>query len=685
MIGRYRGKGSVIRFNKRDGSFRWHAQFEKMSRIQAVSQAENDDDIFICGDYQPNEGTTDTEPYGDDVEYQAVIARMKDDGEVSWISTISGANPLASADNANQDRCMGVSYYKEKEQLAAVIQGKMSTVRDNNIKGNYFDTILVLMRSGGEAQKVTVISQGDNLDMYSAKNGIFWQGDYVFFAGWSNGYTTERQQLDKSSEESPDSDVYVYRYRFGFPNQCLFLYDKADANVFERLTDRFTRDEIEREGLYTFTVQYRSIPVRQEENYFLPYKSRYSGGFNLLDTMKIPRPCAFESQNLTSVQYYRGQNTLSYDLYGSNNQPRAATLMESDAKMIFQDGTDASSLATYDRNSFTIAIQTDEEITGVQRTIIRSCDKLNRLLEMNLYIEVLTNTYPEFVSEPDTTFVVELNEVLQYKLPDALDPEGNDEPEIYVGKMVNQEDKYPDFLIYSNETKTIKFEPKDKKYAGQTFYFTIVIKEKNSDSVKFDYYATVRVAGIPSQGSVTGQTTETGAAGEEGIELNANGDPIQTINYTIQYVDDKGRGSLKFTRPIHMKWLEENFYDFFRVYWRDTSYRKTREDLELQDFNATIFSNDSMTVNFTLKFAKPYRIGLLVKKSDRIHIDVQMDESEYGKLGNLWLGDPTTYKLGNDKAKHRLEMIFDFDNEVMKAFRDTAATMYWILSAIIVI
>ena len=251
--------------------------------------------------------------------------------------------------------------------------------------------------------------------------------------------------------------------------------------------------------------------------------------------------------------------------------------------------------------------------------------------------------------------------------------------------MVNQEDKYPDFLIYSNETKTIKFEPKDKKYAGQTFYFTIVIKEKNSDSVKFDYYATVRVAGIPSQGSVTGQTTETGAAGEEGIELNANGDPIQTINYTIQYVDDKGRGSLKFTRPIHMKWLEENFYDFFRVYWRDTSYRKTREDLELQDFNATIFSNDSMTVNFTLKFAKPYRIGLLVKKSDRIHIDVQMDESEYGKLGNLWLGDPTTYKLGNDKAKHRLEMIFDFDNEVMKAFRDTAATMYWILSAIIVI
>ena len=39
MIGRYRGKGSVMRFNKRDGSIRWHAQYESMSTIVSVSQA----------------------------------------------------------------------------------------------------------------------------------------------------------------------------------------------------------------------------------------------------------------------------------------------------------------------------------------------------------------------------------------------------------------------------------------------------------------------------------------------------------------------------------------------------------------------------------------------------------------------------------------------------------------------
>ena len=70
------------------------------------------------------------------------------------------------------------------------------------------------------------------------------------------------------------------------------------------------------EGLYTFTTTYRSIPLSSEDNYFVPYSSRYSGGFPLLDTMRIPRPCAYQSQNLTSVSYYRGQRTYSYDIFG---------------------------------------------------------------------------------------------------------------------------------------------------------------------------------------------------------------------------------------------------------------------------------------------------------------------------------------------------------------------------------
>lgn len=187
--------------------------------------------------------------------------------------------------------------------------------------------------------------------------------------------------------------------------------------------------------------------------------------------------------------------------------------------------------------------------------------------------------------------------------------------------------------------------PDSKIYAGRTYYFTIVVKEKNSDSVKYSFYATVRVEGEIND--ATDGAYEIGDRDEDGITQ---------VNYTIEYIDDKGHGSLKFTSPIHMMWLEKNFQDFFNIYWRDTTYRKTKQDLSLLDFKPTIFSEDAMTVNFTLKFSKPYRIGLLVKKSDRLHIDVKMNETEYSGAFGLWLGKADTYKLGNDADKERLEM-----------------------------
>ena len=51
---------------------------------------------------------------------------------------------------------------------------------------------------------------------------------------------------------------------------------------------------------------------------FTPYPSRYSGGFSLLNTMKIPRPCAYQSQKLNPIQYYRGQNPMQFDLFRLN-------------------------------------------------------------------------------------------------------------------------------------------------------------------------------------------------------------------------------------------------------------------------------------------------------------------------------------------------------------------------------
>jgi len=81
-------------------------------------------------------------------------------------------------------------------------------------------------------------------------------------------------------------------------------------------------------------------------------------------------------------------------------------------------------------------------------------------------------------------------------LPPVVDSEGNDDSEVYVDYMEAQEDKYPEFLTFANDSNTIIIDPgNDTSYQGFTYYFTIIVKEKNSESVKYPYYCTIKVEG----------------------------------------------------------------------------------------------------------------------------------------------------------------------------------------------
>jgi hypothetical protein len=66
MSGRIQGSGTLVRFSKSDGGLKWWAKFAKLSNILAFSYG-TDDNLFICGDYQPNEkadsATPDQEPF----------------------------------------------------------------------------------------------------------------------------------------------------------------------------------------------------------------------------------------------------------------------------------------------------------------------------------------------------------------------------------------------------------------------------------------------------------------------------------------------------------------------------------------------------------------------------------------------------------------------------------------------
>lgn len=102
---------------------------------------------------------------------------------------------------------------------------------------------------------------------------------------------------------------------------------------------------------------------------------------------------------------------------------------------------------------------------------------MNRLLELNLYINVLSNTHPDFTETVQTSFDMVINTTLTYQLPPVEDPNANDIAVVYVAPMEAQEDRYPDFLMFENSTNRIVFRPTSRWDIGQAFYFIIVVKE----------------------------------------------------------------------------------------------------------------------------------------------------------------------------------------------------------------
>jgi hypothetical protein len=76
-------------------------------------------------------------------------------------------------------------------------------------------------------------------------------------------------------------------------------------------------------------------------------------------------------------------------------------MMDSEKEFIFQNGSTAKYFANLGSgnttNSTTVYVQTnDESLVGTQRTIIRGCDLSNDLLEINFYVNVSSNSAPEF-------------------------------------------------------------------------------------------------------------------------------------------------------------------------------------------------------------------------------------------------------------------------------------------------
>ena len=231
------------------------------------------------------------------------------------------------------------------------------------------------------------------------------------------------------------------------------------------------------------------------------------------------------------------------------------------------------------------------------------------------------------MSDIQTTFSLSNGDVLTYRIPKLVDPEGNDVPEVYVGKMDAQEDKYPPFLMYENATQTVILRPNSTQVQGRTYYFSIVVKEKNSDTIKYPYFCTIKVDG-------------------EIVEDTSGKFNWTDINYSLNWLQNY-KGSLKFSHPVNMTWLEQHFNEFFYPFWTDTDYNTNKIEQRFKNFEPDFYAmGDNQTVNFTMTFFAPYNIGLLNKKSDylKFRLKQSLQENQQWYEG-LYIGNASEIRM----------------------------------------
>ena len=194
------------------------ASFDEVSRFNAFSQADNDD-LYLCGEWQPNE-LEDGDFDEASSEFKAVVARIDDYNDLDWIVNISGprSDPLYPV----QDKCMGIAYDNEREQVAVLIQSKMSLEDVVDPFDDQWNSMLVLMDRNADIDRVTVLVQ-DSINvssMFASPNGLLWQDENLFFAGFGSSWNK-----NTVSTIATETDAYVYKYQFDQVNGCLNWQD----------------------------------------------------------------------------------------------------------------------------------------------------------------------------------------------------------------------------------------------------------------------------------------------------------------------------------------------------------------------------------------------------------------------------------------------------------------------------
>jgi len=147
---------------------------------------------------------------------------------------------------------------------------------------------------------------------------------------------------------------------------------------------------------------------------------------------------------------------MKYVISDKSPYGNVVTQMDRGQNWLFQNGSAAGpNLGNFDRydsgGTFNIFTQNEDDI-GKHRTILRGCSRFNQLIELYLYAEVFTNSFPDFITDLETVHIVNINETKTYKLPALADDEKNDKSIVFIDYDLDPLKRYPPFMNYNNFT-----------------------------------------------------------------------------------------------------------------------------------------------------------------------------------------------------------------------------------------
>jgi len=214
-----------------------------MTTVRAHAMVNNSDIFYACGDFQTSDSPGDLAS----AAHTAAVFRMNTNGIMIWYSVFTGANAAAGSDR--QDRCYGLSYNDREQEVTALLQIKMTELREEKFKkADFYDTALILMDKNGRPKRsITISWAAAQTDIFLSNNALLTDQSYLYWAGWSSGYSTLAQN---STSTNADSDAFTFRYQWDMDYYtCLFTKKHSGSEV-RAVQTLYDSSSLKSEGLW---------------------------------------------------------------------------------------------------------------------------------------------------------------------------------------------------------------------------------------------------------------------------------------------------------------------------------------------------------------------------------------------------------------------------------------------------